>query len=47
MPRAPAITFENQALRAAGWTLPVASASVLTLVFGLFFALAPARTTRS
>lgn len=44
MPRAPAITFENQALRAAGWTLPVASASVLTLVFGLFFALAPART---
>lgn len=44
MPRAPAITFENQALRAAGWTLPVASASVLGLVFGIFFAIAPART---
>ena len=44
MPRAPAITFENQALRAAGWTLPVASASVLGLVFGVFFAIAPART---
>lgn len=43
MPRPPAITFENQALRAAGWTLPVASASVLGLVFGLFFAIAPAR----
>jgi hypothetical protein len=44
MPRAPAITFENQALRAAGWTLPVASGSVLGLVFGVFFAIAPART---
>lgn len=44
MPRAPAITFENQALRAAGWTLPVASASVLGLVFGVFFGIAPART---
>lgn len=43
MPRAPAITFENQALRAAGWTLPVASASVLGLMFGVFFAIAPAR----
>lgn len=43
MPRAPAITFENQALRAAGWTLPAASASVLGLVFGIFFAIAPAR----
>ncbi|MCC5821978.1 MAG: hypothetical protein LAT64_01670 [Phycisphaerales bacterium] len=43
MPRAPAITFENQALRAAGWTLPVASASVLGLVFGIFFAVAPER----
>lgn len=43
MPRAPAITFENQALRAAGWTLPVASASVLGLVFGIFFAVAPDR----
>lgn len=46
MPRAPAITFENQALRAAGWTLPAASASVLGLVFGVFFALAPARRTQ-
>ncbi|MFK7883762.1 MAG: hypothetical protein AB8F26_06215, partial [Phycisphaerales bacterium] len=46
MPRAPAITFENQALRAAGWTLPVASTSVLGLVFGVFFGLAPARTQR-
>lgn len=43
MPRAPAITFENQALRAAGWTLPVASASVLGLMFGIFFGIAPAR----
>ncbi len=43
MPRAPAITFENQALRAAGWTLPAASASVLGLVFGVFFAVAPQR----
>jgi hypothetical protein len=43
MPRAPAITFENQALRAAGWTLPAASASVLGLVFGVFFAIAPER----
>jgi hypothetical protein len=43
MPRAPAITFENQALRAAGWTLPVASASVLGLMFGVFFAVAPQR----
>lgn len=43
MPRAPAITFENQALRAAGWTLPVASASVLGLVFGVFFGIAPSR----
>lgn len=43
MPRAPAITFENQALRAAGWTLPAASASVLGLMFGVFFAIAPAR----
>lgn len=43
MPRAPAITFENQALRAAGWTLPVASASTLGLVLGVFFAIAPPR----
>ena len=43
MPRPPAITFENQALRAAGWTLPVASASVLVLLFAAFFAFAPDR----
>lgn len=43
MPRAPAITFENQALRAAGWTLPAASGSVLGLMFGVFFAVAPPR----
>jgi hypothetical protein len=47
MPRAPAITFENQALRAAGWTLPAASASVLGLVFGVFFGIAPARTANA
>ncbi len=46
MPRAPAITFENQALRAAGWTLPAASASVLGLVFGVFFGIAPPRVAR-
>jgi len=43
MPRAPAITFENQALRAAGWTLPTAAASILTLIASVFFAIAPAR----
>lgn len=43
MPRAPSITFENQALRASGWTLPASSASVLGLVFGIFFAFAPQR----
>ncbi|MBL4809484.1 MAG: hypothetical protein JKY43_05440 [Phycisphaerales bacterium] len=44
-PRAPAITFENQALRAAGWTLPTAAASILTLIASVFFAIAPARVT--
>lgn len=45
MPRAPAITFENQALRAAGWTLPTAAASILILIAATFFAIAPPRTT--
>jgi len=44
-PRAPAITFENQALRAAGWTLPTAAASILALIASVFFAIAPARVT--
>ena len=44
-PRAPAITFENQALRAAGWTLPTAAASILILISSIFFAIAPQRTT--
>jgi len=44
-PRAPAITFENQALRAAGWTLPTTSASILILITSIFFAIAPPRTT--
>ncbi len=44
-PRAPAITFENQALRAAGWTLPTAAASILILIASVFFAIAPARVT--
>ncbi len=42
-PRAPAITFENQALRAAGWTLPTAAGSILALIASVFFAIAPAR----
>ena len=45
MPRAPAITFEKQALRSAGWTLPVASAGFLVLTLSFFFAIAPKRTT--
>jgi hypothetical protein len=44
-PRPPAITMENQALRNAGWTLPVAAASVLMLFVCVFFAIAPARTS--
>ena len=44
-PRPPAITMENQALRAAGWTLPTAAASVLILIASVFFAIAPARVT--
>ncbi len=46
MPRPPAITKENQALLNAGWTLPVASASALALIFSLGFALAPPRRTK-
>jgi len=45
MVRPPAITMENQAMRAAGWTLPVASASVLFIIFGLAWAFAPDRVT--
>jgi len=47
MPRAPAITFEKQALRGAGWTLPTAAAGFLVLVLSFFFAIAPKRTTQS
>lgn len=45
MPRAPAITFEKQALRNAGWTLPVAAGGFLLLIISFFFAIAPPRTT--
>ncbi len=44
-PRPPAITMENQALRAAGWTLPTAAACVLILIASVFFAIAPTRVT--
>ncbi len=47
MNRPPPITHEFQALRSAGWTLPVASASVIFIMFGLAFALAPNRETDS
>lgn len=43
--RAPAITQERQALRDAGWTLPVAAGGFLMLVVSFFFAIAPARVT--
>lgn len=46
MPRAPSITFEKQALRKAGWTLPVAAGGFLLLVVSFFFAIAPARTAQ-
>lgn len=42
-PRPPAITMENQALRNAGWTLPVAAGSILVFFVCVFFALAPVR----
>lgn len=45
MPRPPAITHERQALRAAGWTLPVASVSVIVLIFSVAFAIAPTRAS--
>ncbi|MBO6513757.1 MAG: hypothetical protein JJ974_07320 [Phycisphaerales bacterium] len=44
-PRPPAITMENQALRNAGWSLPAAAASILTLIASIFFAIAPPRAT--
>jgi hypothetical protein len=44
MPRAPAITFEKQALRGAGWTLPVAAGSFLLMILAFFFAIAPAKS---
>ncbi len=43
--RPPPITQERQALRDAGWTLPVAAAGFLMLVVSFFFAIAPARVT--
>lgn len=43
MNRPPSITNEQQALRNAGWTLPVASTSVVTLMLSLAFAFAPKR----
>lgn len=43
--RPPAITQERQALRDAGWTLPVAAAGFLMLVVSFFFAIAPPRVT--
>ena len=44
MNRPPSITSEQQALRSAGWTLPVASASIVIIMVSLAFAFAPART---
>ncbi len=44
MPRAPAITMEQQALRVSGWTLPVTAAGFLVFFVSFFFAIAPART---
>ena len=43
MSRPPAITMERQGLRSAGWTLPAASASVIGLLLGVAFAMAPRR----
>ena len=43
MNRPPGITHEQQALRNAGWTLPVASCAVLGIMFSLAWAVAPAR----
>ncbi len=43
MKRPPGITKERQALREAGWTLPVASASIIALIACIAIALAPTR----
>lgn len=43
MNRRPGITTEHQGLRNAGWTLPVASGSIISLIVCLAFALAPTR----
>ena len=43
--RPPPITQERQALRDAGWTLPVAAGGFIMLVVSFFFAIAPARVT--
>lgn len=43
MNRPPSITNEQQALRNSGWTLPVASASMVVLMLSLAFGLAPRR----
>ncbi len=43
--RPPSITHEQQALRNAGWTLPVASVSVLVFMLSLAWALAPPKRT--
>ncbi len=45
MPRAPAITMEQQALRVSGWTLPATAAGFLVFLVSFFFAIAPARVT--
>lgn len=41
--RTPSITSEQQALRSAGWTLPVASLCIVVMMFSLGFAFAPRR----
>ncbi len=43
-PRAPSVTFEKQALRGSGWTLPVSAGSFLIMIVAFFFAIAPERT---
>jgi len=44
MPRPPAITFEEQPLTVAGWTLPLTAAGFLVFLVSFFFAIAPDRT---
>lgn len=46
MPRPPAITKENQALLAAGWTLPLAAASAIGLFLSLGFGIVPSPRAR-